>query len=645
MDVPRRVSKFRPDSRPSTDDERSTIRSDQVKRTLERIEKQKALSGRCVGCGLLQQPPRVTCICGAGGVLKPLPSRHSVTTIIHPCELARVSSTHILLKLGLAKSATCVWNTEQWPDVASVWQHVRQECEATGQAPAFLYPSPHAVHVADYYRSLPPAQRRAGLSLVVLDGTWSNAKCIAKELPGLLEAHRTMSASGGSGGSTSRFVPAPVAVYVTPRQPFTLFHPLRRQPSPGRVSTVEAVALVFDDVAAVEASLAHPQLDVGEHQSAVGRRPVVWPHDLLGNHGSLDGHATRLRLYLMTLVDAITAQNGELGPTRRELSVSGAPQPPVLLPDGCKRAKFRGVGYRTWTIGGAQPPVDEARYRRLLADAQPRSWWQRRTEESRKEGIVFASAEDRAKSKAGDGSAGNLASAFDALAVSPSAPVVRAPSVRSWATNTFPLPSDASSPGGVGPWAYTGMFTGLPAWVVAHIAEFAYGVLDVDAPTQHRSDSCTSVPSTSGGRIIPCGYRVRLSRDRRSLWAAYEAKHSGGGATTHTPVIDDDNDEDETAGIHTDDDGGDSSDEDDDEEEIQSNEQSAVSGATPTLSRLDFKPRNSAQLPQIGRHNSHPLALSCRELLILFSGRIGPASGWGRPPPSTPQASRAGGKL
>ena len=250
----------------------SAVREAQVASVLATAAAKGASPHTCDGCGLVRR----VCICGE---ISALPVRHTVSVVIHPCELGRSSSTHKLLTRGLQRSRTYVWNTPQWADLQAIWADIATRCAASGQAPAILFPSQSAIHVADYYASLPPSQRRAGLHAVAIDGTWSNARCIAKEVDRLQPVHVSVPTPGdvsggvgsgvgsgigapsnscggtGAGSGAATVTVSPVLVFVSPRQPFTLFHPLRKQPSPGRVSTVEAVALVLDECRGVDVAL------------------------------------------------------------------------------------------------------------------------------------------------------------------------------------------------------------------------------------------------------------------------------------------------------------------------------------------------------------------------------------------------------
>jgi len=336
--------------------------------------------------------------------------------------------------------------------------------------------------------------------------------------------------------------------------------------------------------------------------------------------------------------------------------------------------KYRGVGYRTWTLGGACPPLTPTRYRRQVADAQPRHWWYRRALEvghtpGQGHGSMYFK---RAAPEDGGGCPAQLTAAgAAAAAASPAAPPPPR-SVRATIIATTPLPDGPPS-------HYTGLFTGLPAFLVVHIAEFSYGA-----------------------RVVPCGYTPLLSKSQRVQWAAFEARQltlaaeqGGQGAVPGAGAVDEageggcgdgsprgvrvvdgvEEEDDEEGGV-------------DDEEETgaAAGADSPGAGGSPAArppgpgspgagppslgspglpaARLagavamgeegaapvaaaaaasaagiphgfepglgSGSPPSACALPPLGRHNSHALALACRELLLLFSGRVGPASGWGR---------------
>jgi len=178
--------------------------------------------GACPRCYLDAEPPADACVCD---LMTPLPAPHAVTCFVHATELYKTSSTHQLLLRGLQHSELCVWHSDAYPTAAVVWEHVLQQCVVSGRTPAVLYPSPTAIPATEFLARLSPERRRRGVHVVVLDGTWHNVSAMNTELP----------------------VSAP-RIVVSPPPTYTLFGPLRAPPTPGRVSTLEAVACLFDEL-------------------------------------------------------------------------------------------------------------------------------------------------------------------------------------------------------------------------------------------------------------------------------------------------------------------------------------------------------------------------------------------------------------
>jgi DTW domain-containing protein YfiP len=195
--------------------------------------------GACPRCYLDAEPPADACVCD---LMTPLPAPHAVTCFVHATELYKTSSTHQLLLRGLQHSELCVWHSDAYPTAAVVWEHVLQQCAASGRTPAVLYPSPTAIPATEFLARLSPERRRRGVHVVVLDGTWHNVSAMNTELP----------------ASAPRIV-------VSPPPTYTLFGPLRAPPTPGRVSTLEAVACLFDEL---RSSLRPTPVDGGAGGSA-----------------------------------------------------------------------------------------------------------------------------------------------------------------------------------------------------------------------------------------------------------------------------------------------------------------------------------------------------------------------------------------
>jgi DTW domain-containing protein YfiP len=300
--------------------------------------------GRCLHCYLTV----TTCSCGT---LPAAANKHTVTVLLHPQEVGRLTSTSGVLRLGLRRCHVRVWNSAATPTVAAAWEEIQAQCAASGQTPAFLFPAPHAVPVGQLWSALPPAKRAAGLHVCVLDGTWSNARAMARYLPP--DAH---------------------CVVIAPPAVFTLFSPLRTQPAPGKVSTLEAVAVMFDELQEAAAACpgaphvgSGPTAVPGAATAAAGGAggsasapadasgaasapaatspPATAPAAAAVNvkdflvasaraavtiapaYRSVSGVATLLRRRLMMLVDALCRQTNKLG------------------------MDVLGPGYRTWYLG------------------------------------------------------------------------------------------------------------------------------------------------------------------------------------------------------------------------------------------------------------------------------------------------------
>ena len=294
---------------------------------------------RCPACCLsLRQ-----CMCSSLTLLR---TRHTPTVVIHAAEMGRSSSTHKLLTGSLPDSTVAVWGTEEWPSLSHVWDRVSAHCKSSGRVPAILFPADGALSPGELMLAATPQQRAAGLHLIVVDGTWSQARSIVRRPP----AHATFCS-------------------VSPRQAHTLFGPARTQPGPGMLSTLEAVAVALDEAEAatryyrggIERSRWDPPrgwdafpitgpecLLTTMHSEAAGidgddssaalaserRRCLCGDATPLHPHGMplLYPNAPRsvcsnaLRLRLMRMVDAVCSQTGKIGPTR------------------C------GYGYRTWHV-------------------------------------------------------------------------------------------------------------------------------------------------------------------------------------------------------------------------------------------------------------------------------------------------------
>ena len=269
--------------------------------------------------------PANLCVCAS---ITPLPCVHKVTALVHATELGRHTSTHQILVAGLRHSAVRVWQSAETPSVAAAWEEAVAECAVSGRTPVMLYPSRDAIPAATLFRALSPERQAAGLHVLVLDGTWNNVKPMARTIP----ADATK-------------------VVIEPPRVCTLFSPLRAQPSPGRVSTVEAVACLFDELRVAQRlprSLAPPPVPAPAGEEAAADVVATPTTEALlvasavraASAAMVEADATgpdlwgsRLRYYLMVWVDACLATNGKLG-----------------APGGA------GTGYQTWYLAPSAGP-------------------------------------------------------------------------------------------------------------------------------------------------------------------------------------------------------------------------------------------------------------------------------------------------
>jgi DTW domain-containing protein YfiP len=149
--------------------------------------------------------PTSFCACD---LLRPVAARTRVAVLQHPREARLAICSAWMVRLGLRD--------------AEIHRGVRFECHprvrelAASPGAALLYPGPGAT----------PAPALAGRPpevLVVVDGTWHQAEKMIRENPSLAALPR---------------------VSVEPERP-SGYGDLRREPAPGHLSTVEAVALAL----------------------------------------------------------------------------------------------------------------------------------------------------------------------------------------------------------------------------------------------------------------------------------------------------------------------------------------------------------------------------------------------------------------
>lgn len=148
--------------------------------------------------------PSAFCVCAD---LRPIDSATRVVLLQHPREARLAICSAWLTRLALS-------NAELHRGVRFA-EHPRVQEVAAAAGSALLFPGPGAV----------PAERIAEppVTLVVLDGTWPQAERMLRDNPALAALPRvTLSPAGESG-----------------------YRGLRREPGPGRLPTIEAVALAL----------------------------------------------------------------------------------------------------------------------------------------------------------------------------------------------------------------------------------------------------------------------------------------------------------------------------------------------------------------------------------------------------------------
>ena len=154
----------------------------------------------CLRC----RRPEAVCVCGA---LQPVDSRTRVVFLQHPREAKMPVSTCRLAHLSLPNSELHVGLGPEG--------NARLEAVARSPGAMVLFPGPGSVDVRDL--TAPPA------TLVVVDGTWTNARKLLQRSPLLASLPR---------------------VGFTPDRPGN--YRIRKEPSAECVSTIEAVAHVLE---------------------------------------------------------------------------------------------------------------------------------------------------------------------------------------------------------------------------------------------------------------------------------------------------------------------------------------------------------------------------------------------------------------
>jgi tRNA-uridine aminocarboxypropyltransferase len=180
------------------------------------METQAPPSPLCPRCGKLAS----LCVCAA---LEPVESRPFVLILQHPQEQDRDLGTGRLAHLQLARSALTIGLS--WRSLPAA---LGREADPGRWGVLYLGPSQDLpaddIAVLDRHGAARPDGKAAlaGLEgIVVLDGTWSQAKALWWRNPWLLKLHRIVLRPGFR----------------------SAYGELRREPRPESVSTIEAVAL------------------------------------------------------------------------------------------------------------------------------------------------------------------------------------------------------------------------------------------------------------------------------------------------------------------------------------------------------------------------------------------------------------------
>ena len=369
----------RPSHIPSSPASRLMLNRDQVELTLRKQQQRKAerveRGTQCPDCQLIRR----CCICACFN--HPLTTRHGVTIVVHAIEVARSSSTHPLIARGLAQSEAIVWRSADAPDMDAVVKRIEASVATSCRTPCFLYPAAHAVRVKDLYATLSPSQQRAGLHIIAFDGTWGNVRPMVRAMPpgclcvvvepgaprSVFSAARTQPAPGHistaeavacvldewraaeeealasrschtvPGAPSSPPPPAASGALTAALQcpssaPTDVAVPIAvagGQEGP-RTSTRDARSCEYAEEDSTTTDSEHPFLSPVrppgflDPTSPLDMRPVA--ASAMYRHMS----ATRLRALVMTMVDAMCWQRGQLA----------GPVPPS-----------RGAGFGTWTMG------------------------------------------------------------------------------------------------------------------------------------------------------------------------------------------------------------------------------------------------------------------------------------------------------
>jgi DTW domain-containing protein YfiP len=175
-------------------------------------------AGYCAGC----RKPAALCVCAA---LTPIATRHHILILQHPQEQDRLLGSAWIAHRQLANSRLAIGLS--WPSLAAA---LGRPAEARrwgvlylGPAEAAASPAPAPLRAVDK-AGAPLAGAAAILAaldgIILLDGSWSQAKALWWRNPWLLKARRLV---------------------IAPPRP-SLYGKLRREPRRDGVATIEAAA-------------------------------------------------------------------------------------------------------------------------------------------------------------------------------------------------------------------------------------------------------------------------------------------------------------------------------------------------------------------------------------------------------------------
>jgi DTW domain-containing protein YfiP len=160
---------------------------------------------RCSRCRLHTD----LCACD---VLVPMAVSTELLVVAHRYEVRKPTSTGRLAVLCLQGARLCLRGRQGAPDDSVTW--------AADRTPLLLFPCPDAVPLEAWRATQGRGGRTA--TLIVPDGTWGQAKRVRRRVSGLAQVQAvTLAAAHASG----------------PR--------LRRPDQPGRLATLEAIALAY----------------------------------------------------------------------------------------------------------------------------------------------------------------------------------------------------------------------------------------------------------------------------------------------------------------------------------------------------------------------------------------------------------------